>query len=118
MAAGLSRTERTRKAYTHLQGIRRDLLKAGVNTVYVKQTARTRGHLVPFNQPEHVDGGFNISLEWSSASNGETFGTVRLYLVLRGETKVYSGWGYQAAGSFSQGLEIVKCEFKGASCNI
>jgi len=114
MAAGLSRRDRTRRAYNHLKALQRDLSRAGVSTEYKGATARTRGHLVSFNQPEHIDGGFNISVEWSSASNGETFGTLRLYVVLRGESKVYAGWGYNAAGSFSDGLEIIKREFKGA----
>ena len=111
MAAGLSRQEKTQRAYNHLQAIRRTLYRAGIETKYVKATSRTRGCVVPFNQPDHVDGGFNISMEWSSASNGETFGAVRIYLVLRGETKVYSGWGYNCAGSYSEGFEIITREF-------
>jgi len=113
MAAGLSRAERTRKAYQHLQAIRRDLSRAGVATIYKAGTRTTKGCVIFDETDSTKDIGFNISMDWSSASNGETFGTVRLYLVLRGETKIYSGWGYNAAGSFSQGIEIVKAEFKG-----
>jgi hypothetical protein len=111
MAAGISRQEKTARAYNHLQAIRRTLQRAGVETKYVKATARTRGCVIPINQPDHVDGGFNISMEWGSMSNGESVGTVRLYLVLRGETKVYAGFGYNCDGSYSTGLDIVKREF-------
>jgi hypothetical protein len=107
-------------SYSHLQAIRRDLSRAGVNTVYEKGTASRQGKIVFFEGDgiafpyTHVDGGFNITINWSNASNGESFGATRIYLVLRGETKIYSGWGYNAAGSFSQGLDIIKAEFKGA----
>jgi hypothetical protein len=119
MAAGLTQRQKASKTYNWLQSLRRDLLKAGVSTVYERATVNRRGKVVFFTgdgitfPKSDVDGGFNISLNWGNMSNGESFGTARLYLVLRGETKVYTGWGDTTDGSFSEGLDIVRREFKG-----
>ena len=78
----------------------------------VKMRQKVEREIVMATVDALLAAGFNISVEWSSASNGETCGTLRIYLVLRGESKVYSGWGYNCAGTFSEGLEIIKSEFK------
>lgn len=122
MSAGLSQKQITSRIYNRLHSIAYQLEKAGVNTTYKKGTRYTRPLLV-FSEDttlenKHsvprwtsVDGGFNIKYNASNMSNGETVIMASIYISLHG---VYSEYGFAGkAGSFEQGLEVIKQNFGG-----
>ena len=119
MSAGLSQKQITSRIYNRLKSLEYQLSKAGVNTMYNKGTASKRAHLVFFEPGAPVsgsecphwvgDGGFNIRYGSGNMSNGETFITGRIYLVWKGERRIY-GWA-EKDGSFEQGLAFIKQNF-------
>jgi hypothetical protein len=94
MSAGLSSKQRTDRTYKFLKGIQRELSKAGVSTEYKRAWPHCSAHL--------HNAGFVISLSWSSASNGETFGFSRIAI----GQEVY-GLG-ETSGRFEQGMKRIK----------
>lgn len=68
MAAGLSRKQRNSRVYNALKHLQYKLALVGVPSVYrrFQLCAETTGLT--------HNGGFNVSYNWSNASNGECFG--------------------------------------------
>lgn len=95
MAAGLSRKQRNSRVYNRLKALQYKLELAGVKTVYrrFQLFAETTGLT-------HTNG-FNVNYKWSSASNGEWFGTARILIDQDGITEHY-GWMHE--NSYDKGV--------------
>jgi hypothetical protein len=96
MAAGMSRKQRNSRVYNRLKTLQHTLESSGVHTVYrrLQLFAETTG-LTHHN-------GFNVHYSWSSASNGESFGSAIVTISQDGVSEYY-GW-QQANGPYDAGV--------------
>lgn len=110
MGAGLSIKARNGRVYRRLKRLQRQLLEAGVNTVYHRYS-------LSHNDVYSIGGGFNIHYNWSYASNGESAAAPLVTIpadVIKGVTvdkrETYGGWSTQegSLGTFEKGIERLK----------
>lgn len=111
MGAGLSKRQRNQRIYTRLQSVKRELIRAGVPTLY-------KGGQLFFNDITNLNGGFNVSYKWIGASNGECAATCVIHIqppdpVLHAEN--YGGWCTDKAndGTYEKGVARLKELFGG-----
>ena len=109
MGAGLSKTQRNRRIYTRLQSIKRELIRAGVPTLY-------KGGQLFLNDIANIGGGFNVSYIWLDASNAEGAAIPQIRIqppnpILHSED--FGGrWVATKNGTFEQGIARLKELFK------
>jgi hypothetical protein len=96
---GATPQEKARYTYNSLKKIQRELTAAGVNAEYV------RGGMLKGSDGANT---WDMGYHWGNMSNGESVGTALCVINFNGKKERYSGWGYNADGSFEQGVAKVK----------